>query len=95
MDNEQILSLDSFLSNANELIEQLNATHNRLILTKDGDAVAVLQNPHEYRKLRDALSMLKLMVQGENDIQAGKMKKQSEVMKNLKTRLESKGAQAV
>ncbi len=92
MQNEEILSLDNFLANADDFIEQLSATRKHLVLTRDGNAVAVVQDIGEYRKLLDALSMLKLMAQGEKDIQAGRTRKQEDVFKGLKERLESKGA---
>lgn len=95
MQNEQIVSIDQFLANANDLIEQLHTTRSRLILTKEGSAVAVVQDMREYRKLLDALSMLKLMAQGEKDIQAGRVKKQEEVFSSLMERLESMGAEKV
>lgn len=83
MQNEQVLSLDAFIANTGDFIDQLNKTRDSIILAENGNAVAVLQDVSEYRKLLDALSMLKLMVQGEKDIQTGRVKRQKDVFKNL------------
>ncbi len=83
MPNPQILSLDKFLANAHELVGQLDSTPGHFILTKEESAVAVVQGVKEHQKLLDALMMLKLIVQGEKDMQAGKVSKQQKVFKRL------------
>lgn len=52
--------------------------------------VAVVQNTKQYRKFLDALSILQLMVQSEKNIQEGKGVAQSEMFRELNTRIESK-----
>lgn len=90
MQADQIISLEEFVTDADSIIKNLNTSHKPLILTKDDSAVAVLQNIKEHRKLLNALYMLKLMVQGERDIQQGKGQKQSEVFEEIDRMLESK-----
>lgn len=90
MQDSQILSLDKFLANAHEWVDQLNAASGRVILTKNDNAVAVVQSIKEHQRLLDALMMLKLIVQSEKDIQAGNVRKQKQVFKKLHQRLESK-----
>jgi hypothetical protein len=90
MSPSQVLSLDKFLGNAHELVSQLEASQSHFILTKEDNAVAVVQGMKEHQKLLDALMMLKLIVQGERDVRAGKVSKQEKVFKRLGRRLESK-----
>ncbi len=90
MSTAQVLSLDKFVDNAHELVAQLDASQGHFILTKEDNAVAVVQGVKEHQKLLDALMMLKLIVQGEKDIQAGKVSKQEKVFKRLQQRLERK-----
>ncbi|NUO81124.1 type II toxin-antitoxin system Phd/YefM family antitoxin [candidate division KSB1 bacterium] len=90
MPASQILSLDKFLSNAHELVTLLDASQSHFILTKEDNAVAVVQGVKEHQKLLDALLMLKLIVQGEKDIQSGRVSKQEKFFKRLRQRLESK-----
>ncbi len=90
MAKQQILSLDKFLANAHELVDQLDATQSHFILIKEENAVAVVQSVKEHQKLLDALLMLKLITQGEHNIRTGKVSKQKKVFKKLRQRLESK-----
>jgi PHD/YefM family antitoxin component YafN of YafNO toxin-antitoxin module len=90
MQIEKIISLDKFVANANELLDNLSSTHSPLILTKDDSAVAVIQNVHDYKKLLNALFMLKLMVQGEKEIQNGQGIGQDKVFAEIDRILESK-----
>lgn len=90
MSVSQVLSLEKFLANANELVTQLDTSQSHFILTKEDNAVAVVQSIKEHQKLLDALLMLKLIAQGERDIQSGKVSKQEKVFKRLHRRLESK-----
>jgi len=86
MQNEQIISLEKFITDADNFVKNLNTTHKPIILTQNDSAVAVLQDIKDHRKLLNALYMLKLMVQGERDIQQGKGYKQSEVCPYTNTR---------
>ncbi len=90
MQADQIISLENFVTNADSIIKNLNASDKSFVLTKDDSAVAVLQNIKEHRKILNALYMLKLMVQSERDIQQGKGQKQSEVFEGIDRMLESK-----
>lgn len=90
MQSEQIVSLNKFVTDANKFVKTLNTTQKPLILTQDDAAVAILQDIKQYHKLLNALYMLKLMVQGEKDIQEGKGHKQSEVFEEIDRILETK-----
>lgn len=90
MASQQILSLDKFLAHAHEFVEQLDTTQGHFVLVKEESAVAVIQSAREHQKLLDALMMLKLIVQGEKDIQVGKVHEQSKVFKRLNQRLGAK-----
>ncbi len=83
MHTEQIVSIGKFIDNPNTFIENLNTTHSPLILVQNDSPVAILQGVDEYRKLLDALSILKLLVQGEKEIQEGKGQTQDEVFTEI------------
>lgn len=90
MQNEKIISIDKFIANANELLDSLSSSNNNIILTKNDSAVAVIQNVNEYRKLQNAIYMLKLMVQGEKEIQSGEGIEQRDLFSEIDRILESK-----
>ena len=56
-----------------ELLSQVNESHRPIVITQKGEAKAVLQDPESYESMRAALTMMKLMAQGEADFRAGRV----------------------
>ena len=77
-------------ANAAELLEQINETHRPVIITQNGEPRAVLQDPQSYENMRNALGMLKLISQGEEDIKKGKTRSQENVFDKLEKSLRTK-----
>ena len=77
-------------ANAAELLEQINETHRPVIITQNGEPRAVLQDPQSYENMRNALGMLKLISQGEEDIKKGKTRSQENVFDKLEKFLRAK-----
>lgn len=75
---------------APELLKQLNETHRPVIITQNGEPKAVMLDPESYENMRNALGILKLMAQAEDDITKGKTRSQDEVFKDIKKQLEKK-----
>ncbi len=75
---------------AADLLEQINETHRPVIITQNGEPKAVLQDPQSYENMRNALGMLKLISQGEEDIKKGKATSQEQVFKQLENVLHAK-----
>lgn len=78
-------------SRAADLLKQINETHRPVVITQNGEPKAVLQDPESYENMRNAIGILKLISQGEEDIKNGKFKTQeelfSEIESNLKKRM--------
>ncbi len=77
-------------ANAADLLEQINETHRPVIITQNGEPKAVLQDPQSYENMRNALGMLKLLSQGEEDIKKGKTTSQDKVFDNIEKLLSEK-----
>lgn len=77
-------------SHAANLLQQVNETRRPVIITQNGQARAVLQDPASYESMRNAIAMLKLMVQGEEDIRAGRCSGQDEVFAHIKAHLDQR-----
>ncbi|MGP0594480.1 type II toxin-antitoxin system Phd/YefM family antitoxin [Nitrospira sp. T9] len=75
-------------ANAAALLDQINTTHRPVVITQNGEPKAVLQDPQSYADMRNALGLLRLISQGEEDIKDGKTRTQAEVFKNLASRLQ-------
>jgi prevent-host-death family protein len=68
---------------AADLLNQINETQRPVIITQNGEPRAVLQDPKSYENMRNAIGLLKLVSQGEVDIQCGRTKPQKEMFDKL------------
>lgn len=85
-----IKSVTYLKSRAADLLNQINETHRPIIITQNGDARAVLQDPISYENMRNAIGILKLISQGEADIRKGKVKSQNDVFNDIEVKLKEK-----
>jgi prevent-host-death family protein len=85
-----IRSISYLKSKAADLLTQINETHRPVIITQNGEPKAVLQDPISYEKMRNAIGILKLINQGEEEIKKGKTKSQEKVFKNIDNILKEK-----
>ncbi len=77
-------------SKAPDLLKQINETHRPVVITQNGEPMAVLQDPKSFENMRNAIGILKLLSQGEEDVRRGKKKSQEEVFVNIETILKDK-----
>ncbi len=78
----------SFLkSRSAEILEQINTTHRPVIITQNGEPRAVLQDPESYENMRNAIGILKLLSQGEEDIKNSDTHTQEEVFVNIERKI--------
>lgn len=77
-------------SRAADLLKQINDTRRPVIITQNGEPRAVLQDPKSFEDMRNAIGILKLISQGEEDIKKGNAKTQEEVFNNIEKRLKMK-----
>jgi hypothetical protein len=56
-----------------------------VIVTQNGQARAILQDPESYERLKTALGLLKLVAQGEADIRARRVVEQCRLFDELKS----------
>jgi len=85
--SQSVISLSEFKSDASRLLRDMQERSETLVLTQNGRARAVVEDYDAYRRREDALLMLKLLVQGEDDIQRGRLTSQGEVFSSLRQRL--------
>ena len=70
-------------AHAADLLNQINTTHRPVIITQNGEARAVLQDPESYEAMKDALGLLKILAIGEEELREGKTLSQDEVFNEL------------
>ena len=73
-----------------DLLKEINDTHRPVIITQNGEPKAVLQDPKSYENMRNAIGILKLISQGEEEIRAEKSKPQAEIFGNIENILKEK-----
>lgn len=86
-----IKSVTFLKSRAADLLKQINETHRPVIITQNGEPKAVLQDPESYQNMRNAIGILKLISQGEEDIKNKKTKIQDKVFEDIENMLKEKG----
>lgn len=84
---ESVISLSAFKSDASRLLRKMQEHSEPLVLTQNGKATAIVEDYEEYRRRQQGLLMLKLVVQGESDLQQGKLTTQDAVFSALRERL--------
>jgi prevent-host-death family protein len=77
-------------SNAAGVLDYINDTHRSIVITQNGEAKGVLQDPETYDKTQQALALLKIVSQSEKEIESGLGSTQSSVFKTLQKKLNAK-----
>ncbi|MFN7974122.1 MAG: type II toxin-antitoxin system Phd/YefM family antitoxin [Acidobacteriota bacterium] len=85
---EDIRSVTYLKAKAADLLVQVNETHRPVIITQNGQARAVLQDPETFERMRMAIGLLKLLSQGEEDARQGRLTSHDEVFRKLRAKLQ-------
>lgn len=86
---EDVRPVTYLKTKAADLLKQINETHRPVIITQNGEARAVLQDPESYENMRAAIGLLKLIAQGEEDIRHNRASRHEDVFGRLESRLKS------
>jgi prevent-host-death family protein len=74
----------TYLKNrAADVLKQINETHRPMIITQNGEAKAVIQDPKSYEDMRNAISLLKLLSFAEEDIKNGNTHSEEDVFNSV------------
>lgn len=57
---------------ASEIIEEINKSHQTVLITNDGEARAVLMDIQTYQDIQESLSLLKILALSNENLKAGK-----------------------
>jgi prevent-host-death family protein len=70
-------------SRAADVLKYINETHRPMIITQNGEAKAVIQDPKSYEDMKNALAILKLLSFAEEDIRNGNLHTQEDVFNSV------------
>ena len=85
--SKPVVSLSEFKAKASQLLAEMKTGHQTIVVTQNGAATAVVQDYESHQRIQEALLMLKLVVQGEADVSAGRMMSQRQVFADIKAEL--------
>ena len=75
-------------SRAADVLKYINETHRPMIITQNGEAKAVIQDPKSYEDMKNALAMMKLLSFAEEDIRRGNLHSEEEVFDSVEALLD-------
>ena len=70
-------------SRAADVLKYINETHRPMIITQNGEAKAVIQDPKSYEDMKNALAMMKLLSFAEEDIRNGNLHSEEDVFNSI------------
>ncbi|WOE68767.1 type II toxin-antitoxin system Phd/YefM family antitoxin [Hydrogenimonas thermophila] len=85
--SQTIKPISYLKSKTAEIINSVNENRQAIIITQNGEAKAIIQDIKSYENLRNSLSLLKLIVQSEEDIRNDNVISQDEMFENLEKKL--------
>ncbi|OHE06541.1 type II toxin-antitoxin system Phd/YefM family antitoxin [Sulfurimonas sp. RIFOXYB12_FULL_35_9] len=75
-------------SRAADVLKHINETRRPMIITQNGEAKAVIQDPKSYEDMKNAISLLKLLSFAEEDIKNGNTHSEEDVFNSVEELLE-------
>ena len=70
-------------SRAADVLKQINETHRPMIITQNGEAKAVIQDPKSYQDMKNAIGLLKLLSFAEEDIRNGDLLDETDIFASV------------
>ena len=88
---DQITPITDFKRDAASLIQQIRKQRSPLVITQNGRATAVLQDVQTFEEDRRAFALLKLALQGDDDVARGRRFTLAEHKKRMAAFLRERG----
>ena len=86
--SSQVKPISYLKANAAEVLAQLTAQRQPLVITQNGEAKAVLQDVASFEQTQETLALLKILALGNQDVAAGKVKPSADVVSRLRAKRE-------
>ncbi|MBF0482492.1 MAG: type II toxin-antitoxin system Phd/YefM family antitoxin [Desulfovibrionaceae bacterium] len=82
--SESVKPISYVKAHAAEVIRRIGEDGRPVVITQNGEAKAVLLDVREYDGLRESLALLKILAQGAQEVEEGKIKPAREVFADLR-----------
>ena len=83
---EDIRPISYVKTNTADVLKQVNKTHRPMYITQNGEAKAVVLDSSTYENMKDALALMKLINQSEENIKNGETIPQETVFSNIRSK---------
>jgi prevent-host-death family protein len=80
----QIKPISYLKANAAEVLQELAANREPLVITQNGEAKAVIQDVASYEETQETLALLKILALGNQQIAQGRVRPLTEAIKRLR-----------
>lgn len=84
--SENIKPISYLKANAAEVIENLKATHQPMVITQNGEAAMVIQSVADYEQTLETLALLKILAQSQQAVSNVKTVTSAEAFSQLRQR---------
>lgn len=84
--SSQVKPISYLKANAAEVLAQLSARREALVITQNGEAKAVLQDVASYEETQETLALLKILALGHQDVEAGRVTPAANVVNRLRAK---------
>ena len=86
---DSLTPVSEFKSRAGQILDEVEASGNPVVITQHGKAKAVLVNVQQYKKKEEALAMLQILAMGANDFRAGRHSSADDVIKRQRNKIQA------
>jgi prevent-host-death family protein len=85
--HNQVKPLSHFKANAPKILQDLAETGNPMVITVNGEAVAILQDVRSYQETQETMALLRVLAMGEKEVREGKFSPAREAMTRVRAKL--------
>ena len=82
--SNQIKPISYLKAHAADIIRNMNATQEPLVITQNGEAKVVIQNIENYEQTLETMALLKILALGNQQIEAGNVESAADVINRLR-----------
>ncbi|VAW60150.1 Prevent host death protein, Phd antitoxin [hydrothermal vent metagenome] len=88
--SDQIKPISYLKAHAAEVVRNLSAQAEPLIITQNGEAKAVMQDIRSYEQTQETMALLKMLALGSRQIEEGRVQPAGDVIAQLRNRRKSR-----
>ncbi|HDQ03218.1 MAG TPA: type II toxin-antitoxin system Phd/YefM family antitoxin [Deltaproteobacteria bacterium] len=82
--SSQIKPISYLKAHAAEIVRNMSAKQEPLVITQNGEAKVVIQNIESYEQTLETMALLKILALGNQQIEAGKVQSAADVLNLLR-----------